>query len=153
MPIHDCTSLRSSFFEFGKTLPHPREFDHQLLPRAKEINKKLSEWPGFTGSKKFPGGCTQLELTETLFIKSRMNMAKILQSPSCKVFSTMSTTWIINSSFWDTAIIHQQLVAMLRGHTRFVYGDKCYAKSPHALSNIFNQTRCPIGHKLDRVRP
>ena len=61
--------LRSSFFEFGKILPHPREFDHYFLPRGQGIRQKnLPGWPGFARSKKISrkGGCTQLELTETL---------------------------------------------------------------------------------------
>ena len=64
--------LRSSFFEFGKVLPHPREFDHHFLPRAKNWSKKLPGWLGFARSKKFsPGGCIQLELTETLLAMSK----------------------------------------------------------------------------------
>ena len=64
-------SLKSSFFEFGKILPHPQEFDHHFLPRGRELDKK--NCPGGRDSlaqKNFPGGClggcTQLELTETL---------------------------------------------------------------------------------------
>ena len=51
-------SLRSSFFEFGKILPHPREFDHHFLPRGRELDKKFC--PGGRDSlaqKNFPGGC------------------------------------------------------------------------------------------------
>ena len=33
-------SLRSSSFEFGKILPHPREFDHHFCPGAGELGKK-----------------------------------------------------------------------------------------------------------------
>ena len=51
-------ALRGSFFEFGKLLPHPREFDHHFLPRARELDKKIC--PGGRDSlaqKNFPGGC------------------------------------------------------------------------------------------------
>ena len=51
-------SLRSSFFEFGKILPHPREFDHHFLPRGRELDKKFC--PGGRDSlaqKNFPRGC------------------------------------------------------------------------------------------------
>ena len=50
-------SLNSSFFEFGKILPHPREFDHHFLPRGRELDKK--NCPGGRDSlaqKNFPGG-------------------------------------------------------------------------------------------------
>ena len=69
-------AFRSSFFEFGKILPHPREFDHHFCPGAGELDKEMPRWPGFARSKNFPGGrrgggggggdATQLELTETL---------------------------------------------------------------------------------------
>ena len=51
-------SLRSRFFEFGKILPHPREFDHHFLPRSRELDKKIC--PAGRDSlaqKKFPGDC------------------------------------------------------------------------------------------------
>ena len=62
-------SLRSSFFEFGKILPHPLEFDHHFCPGAGELDKKIAQVAGIRLLKKmFPevarGGCTQLELTE-----------------------------------------------------------------------------------------
>ena len=54
-------SLRSSFFEFTKILPYPREFDHHFLPRGRELDKK--NCPGgrdLLAPKKFspglPGG-------------------------------------------------------------------------------------------------
>ena len=67
-------SLKSSFFKFGKILPHPREFDHHFLPRGRELDKKIC--PGGRDSlaqKNFPrgcpgGGCTQLELHHNGFI-------------------------------------------------------------------------------------
>ena len=52
-------------------MPTPGEFDHQFLPRGRELEKKIC--PGgrdslaqkiFSGVAR--GGCTQLELTETL---------------------------------------------------------------------------------------
>ena len=50
-------SLKSSFFEFGKILPQPREFDHHFLPQGRELDKKkLPRWPGFARSKKFSRG-------------------------------------------------------------------------------------------------
>ena len=71
--LKDFASLRSSFFEYGKILPHLREFDHHFLPRGQGIRQKnLPGWPGFGRSKNFPGvagggggRCTQLELPET----------------------------------------------------------------------------------------
>ena len=51
-------SLKSSFFEFGKILPHPREFDHHFLPRGQGIRQK--NCPGGRDSlaqKNFPRGC------------------------------------------------------------------------------------------------
>ena len=55
-------------------MPHPWEFDHHFLPRGQEIRQKiLPGWPGFARLKNFsrgcPGGCTQLELTETLYFQ------------------------------------------------------------------------------------
>ena len=51
-------------------MPHPREFDHQVLPRSRELDKKIARVAGIRSLKKFPRGCpgvcTQLELTETL---------------------------------------------------------------------------------------
>ena len=52
--------------------------------------------------------------------------------------------WIFHFSFWDAAIIHQQLAAMLRGQTRFAYivkNFKCY----FLLSRCFEtyQGLCP----------
>ena len=51
-------SLRSSFFESGKILPHPWEFVHHFLPRGRELDKKTC--PGGRDSlaqKNFPRGC------------------------------------------------------------------------------------------------
>ena len=50
-------SLRSSFFEFGEILPHPREFDHHFLPRRQEIRQKnFALVAGIRSLKKiFPG--------------------------------------------------------------------------------------------------
>ena len=62
-----------SFFEYAKILSHLREFEHHFLPLGRELDKKIC--PGGWDSlaqKSFPklarrrGGCTQLELTETL---------------------------------------------------------------------------------------
>ena len=55
-------------------MPHPREFDHHFLPQGRELDKKIARVAGIRSLKKiFPGlpgggggGCTQLELTETL---------------------------------------------------------------------------------------
>ena len=57
------------FLRVWKILPHPREFDHHFLPRGTELGKKFARLAGIRSLKKiFPGGggCTQLELTETL---------------------------------------------------------------------------------------
>ena len=78
-------SLKSSFFDFGKILPHPREFDHHFLPRGRELDKK--NCPGGRDSlaqKNFPGGCpgwgcTRLELTETLLL--RHNQFEAIHEP------------------------------------------------------------------------
>ena len=52
-------------------------------------------------------------------------MAQILQAESREVSSKhvfkILRIWIIYSSFGDATIIHHQLVAMLRGHVRFVH--------------------------------
>ena len=55
----------------GKFCPTPGEFDHHFLPRGWELDKKFARVAGIRSLKKiFPevarGGCTQLELTETL---------------------------------------------------------------------------------------
>ena len=39
----------------------------------------------------------------------------------CNMSQKSFRNWIIHCSSWDAAIIHQQLVAKLRGHLRFVY--------------------------------
>ena len=70
-------SLRFSFFEYAKILPHPREFDHHFLPRGRKLDKIFAMVTGIRSLKKhFPRaargggggeGFTQLsELTETL---------------------------------------------------------------------------------------
>ena len=49
-------SLRSSFFEFGKSLSHPRELDHHFCPRAGELDEKIVQVAGIRWLKKvFPG--------------------------------------------------------------------------------------------------
>ena len=62
--------VKGEFFKFGKIFPTPGEFDHHFLPQGRELDKK--NCPGGRDSltqKNFPGGCpggcTQLELTET----------------------------------------------------------------------------------------
>ena len=50
------------FLRLWENLPHPRDRGIR--------QKKLPGWPGFARSKNFPGGCTQLELTETLLTSS-----------------------------------------------------------------------------------
>ena len=58
-------------------------------------------------------------------------MGKIFQGFSNKVCSTRHQILQISdyfSSFWDCYyIIHQQLVAVLRGHMRFVYTNICFS--------------------------
>ena len=63
--------IRSSFFEVGKILPHPRGIRPSFFASGQGIGQKnLPGWPGLARSKKFSrgcpggGGCTQLELTE-----------------------------------------------------------------------------------------
>ena len=59
------------------------------------------------------------------YIKSRMSVAQISQGLSYKICSTTSPKLFPFGSFVlvfeISAIIHQQLVAMLREHVRFVY--------------------------------
>ena len=55
----------------GKFCPTPGEFDHHFLPRGRELDKKFARVAGISSLKKIlpgvaGGGCTQLELTETL---------------------------------------------------------------------------------------
>ena len=51
-------SLRSNFFESGKILPHPREFDHHFLPRGRELDKKIClGGRDLLAQKNFPWGC------------------------------------------------------------------------------------------------
>ena len=64
--------ILSRFFEFGKILPHPGGIRPSFFAPGQRIGQKiLPGWPGLARSKNFargcPGGCTQLELTETLF--------------------------------------------------------------------------------------
>ena len=70
----------------------------------------------------YNGGISNSE--PPLFIKSRMDVAQILQGPSYKACSTTSPKFFaFGQSVLDfeiSAIIHQQLFAMLRGHVRFV---------------------------------
>ena len=49
-------SLWSSFFEFGKILPHSREFDHHFVPQGRELNKKIARVAGIRSLKKIPRG-------------------------------------------------------------------------------------------------
>ena len=53
-------SLRSNFFESGKILPHPREFDHHFLPRGRELDKKICSlkkfYPGLPGGGMYSVG-------------------------------------------------------------------------------------------------
>ena len=50
--------LRSSFFEFGKILPHPREFNHHFLSRGQGIGQKnCSGGRDSLAQKNFPEGC------------------------------------------------------------------------------------------------
>ena len=69
-----------------------------------------------------------------LFIKSRVDLVQNLQGLSYEVCSTNTATIfltrIICSNFGICAIIHQQLVATLRGLMRFVY--------IHVFSNILS---------------
>ena len=62
--------MRSSFFEFGKILPHPRGIRPSFFAPGRELDKKFALVSGISSLKKvFPGvarGCPQLELTETL---------------------------------------------------------------------------------------
>ena len=54
--LKDFASLRSSFFAFGKILPHPREFDHQFCPGGRESDKKIARVAGIRSLKNiFPG--------------------------------------------------------------------------------------------------
>ena len=53
--LRSFASLRSSFLQFGKILPHLWEFNHPFLPWGRELDKKLPWWPGFTRSKIFRG--------------------------------------------------------------------------------------------------
>ena len=66
--------IQSSFFEFGKILPHPRGIRPSFFAPGQGIGQKnLPGWPGLARSKTFSqglpggggGGVTQLELTET----------------------------------------------------------------------------------------
>ena len=64
------SSIRSSFFEFEKILPHPRGIRPSFFAPGQVIRQKISRVTGIRSLKKiFPGvaraGCTQLELTET----------------------------------------------------------------------------------------
>ena len=61
----------SSFFEFGKILPHPRGIRPSFFALGQGIRQKIARVVGISPLKKlFPGvargGCTQLELTGTL---------------------------------------------------------------------------------------
>ena len=62
--------IRSSLFEFGKILPHPRGIRQSFFAPGQGIRqKKIAQVAGISLLKKIspglPGGCTQLELTET----------------------------------------------------------------------------------------
>ena len=60
-----------------------------------------------------------------LFMKGMIDLAPISQGLSCKVcYATLSNFFafvLFIVPVFGTAIIHQQLVAMLRGHMRFLY--------------------------------
>ena len=61
------------FLRFGKILPHPRGIRPSFFAPGQGIRQnKLPGWPGLARSKKFSpgfrGGCTQLEMTETLIL-------------------------------------------------------------------------------------
>ena len=69
-----CKLNTMQFFRVWENIcPTPGEFDNNFLPRGRESDKKLPGWSGLARSKKISprlpggGGCTQLELTETLF--------------------------------------------------------------------------------------
>ena len=72
--------IRSSFFEFGKILPHPRGIRPSFFAPGQGIRQKnFPGWPGLARSKNFPwelpwGGdvpSCQLELIETLPLRQR----------------------------------------------------------------------------------
>ena len=52
--------IRSSFFEFGKILPHPRGIRPSFFPWGRELDKKIARVAGISSLKKFspglPGG-------------------------------------------------------------------------------------------------
>ena len=54
-----------------------------------------------------------------------IDLAQISQDPSCKVYSTVSQNFfafgLLTLVFGISAIIHQQLVAILRENKRFVH--------------------------------
>ena len=65
--------VKEQFLEFGKILPHPREFDHHFLPRGRELDKKIAGWPGFARSKKGPVKLITRVKTTHSFLQSVSN--------------------------------------------------------------------------------
>ena len=84
------------------------------------------------------GGILNFKLL--LLIKRMMDVAQILQGLSYKVRFTTSPSFfafgLFILVFEISAIIHQQLVAMLRRHLRFIYRRIFYdVTSPRQLKN------------------
>ena len=71
-----ASSIWSSFFGLGKFCPTLGEFDHHFLPQGRELDKKnclggqdlLARNKFSLGLPGGGGGCTQLEITETLIV-------------------------------------------------------------------------------------